>query len=145
MAEKNNLIYTWSDFETDIIQIKKEVDFIFFKTIVGVSKGGLPLAIKLSNILDSDFKVIYASSYKDKKQTTLRIEQFNPIMWEAPILLVDDIADTGRTLKEIKDQLEIWDKRVMVLTLFYKPHSIIKPTYWFHKVPNKTWVEMPWE
>lgn len=152
MKNKNSptLYYTWGDFEYGIKQIRDtaSIDFLTwlkFKTIVAVGKGGLPLGVKLSNVFGLPLKIIEASSYKNKKQKELCVEQFNPIMWENPILLVDDIADSGNTLKYVKEQLEVWGKKVTTLTLFLKPKSIIKPDYYLGIAPNKTWVNFPWE
>jgi len=142
---KNNYVYDWEDFEITIHQIENQINFNQFKTIIAIAKGGLLLGVKLSNLFNLPLKIVYAYSYINKKQKELCVEQFNCIKWESPVLLVDDIVDSGITLQDIKDQLEIWGKKVKTLVLFYKPKSIIKPDFYFQKVLNNTWVEFPWE
>jgi len=140
-----NYNYSWGDFTSDISRIKETVDFKKFNTLVEVSKGGLALGIKLANISKLPLKIVFANSYKNKKRKELIVEQFYPMTWKAPILLVDDIADTGETLAYIKTELTTWSRETEVLTLFYKPHSIVKPDYYFNKIGNKVWVNFPWE
>ena len=86
-----------------------------------------------------------AVSYVEKKQKILNVDYLNPIPIKGPILLVDDIADSGDTLQTVKDKLTVWHKEVTTLTLIYKTHSIIKPDYYYEKRINKQWVIFPWE
>jgi hypothetical protein len=142
--------YTWLDFDKDIEAIRKtaSTDFLTwskFKTILGVGKGGLLLAIKLSNIFDLPLKIVMANSYKDKKKESLVIQDFNPWSTKDPVLLVDDIVDSGETMQSIKNILEVWNKKVVTLSLVYKSHSIIKPDYYFNGIKNGVWVNFPWE
>ena len=63
---------------------------------------------------------------------------------DSNVLLVDDIADSGRTLKVALEHVYTFKpKSVRVLTLFKKSRSIITPDY-FHEVIDK-WVVFPWE
>ena len=143
---KNNIRnYIWNEFDEDVENIAKEVDLNQFQTIVGISKGGLVLAIKLSNWAELPLQIVTACSYKNKKKKELCVEYPNIISIKNPILLIDDIADSGVTLNTIKNHLEVWGKTVKTLTLFYKNKSIIKPDYWVHKVMDKIWVQFPWE
>jgi hypoxanthine phosphoribosyltransferase len=146
--------YTWEEFSFDMRELvrgnrsnKKEKGWriIHANTVVGIGKGGLPLAVILSNMKESPLKIIMANSYKNRKQKELCVEQFNPLLWKSPILLVDDIVDSGKTMKYIKSQLEVWGKKVFTVCLFYKKHSIIKPDAYFHRVKNNIWVKFPWE
>jgi hypothetical protein len=147
---KKEYNYTWSDFDVAVKIIKDtaSIDFLTwskFKTILGVGKGGLILAIKLSNIFDLPLKIVMTNSYKDKKKESLVIQDFNPWNTKDPVLLVDDIVDSGETLKSIKDILEVWNKKVITLVLCAKPHSIIKPDYSYLNIDNDFWVNFPWE
>jgi hypothetical protein len=60
------------------------------------------------------------------------------------ILLFDDIADTGETLKFVKKYLESRGvKKIYTATLFYKPHSMIKPDYYGEE--TVAWIIFPYE
>jgi len=51
------------------------------------------------------------------------------------MLVVDDIVDSGRTISKYKD----WD----TASIFYKPTSKVKPTYYAEKTND--WIVFPWE
>jgi hypoxanthine phosphoribosyltransferase len=60
------------------------------------------------------------------------------------VLIVDDIADTGRSLAVAKDYvLRKGAKEVKVATIHYKPDSIFKPDYCI--ASTTAWVVYPWE
>jgi uncharacterized protein len=144
------LTYTWGMFDRDIELIKKtaSIDYLTwskFKSIVAISKGGLVLGVKLANIFSLPLYIVNASSYDDNgKHKKLKIESFYPINREYPILLIDYISDSGKTLKEIKKHINIWSKEVTTLTLFYRKSSKFIPDHSFNIV-DKEWVVFPWE
>jgi len=138
------LNYTWTDFSEDLEVIEKALEHRY-DTVIGVAKGGLPLAVKVSNILGLPLKIVEAHSYTQKKQAELVIEQYNPIMWGPKILLVDDICDTGDTLKAIKENLEIWHKEVEILVIFKRNKVKFSPDHFLRKAKVKTWIKFPWE
>jgi hypothetical protein len=60
------------------------------------------------------------------------------------VLLVDDIADSGRSLAVAKDYItKKGAKEVRTATLHYKPESASKPDYFV--VTTTAWVVYPWE
>ncbi|MFP3279017.1 MAG: phosphoribosyltransferase family protein [Candidatus Micrarchaeota archaeon] len=61
------------------------------------------------------------------------------------ILLVDDIADSGKTIKVALDLFSKKFKRIVTATLAYKPHSIVKPDIVGKTVPSNTWVIFDYE
>ena len=140
----SNYIYTWVDFDSDLDVIKKNIRKEY-DTVVGISKGGLPLAVKVANILKLPLKVVEARSYTNRGRGNLVVEQFNPIPWGPRVLLVDDICDSGNTLFSITETLKVWKKKVETLTLIKRENSKFKPTYRLHELPKGIWVEFPWE
>lgn len=137
--------YTWENFGHDIKEIMVETPISYYKTIVGIAFGGLSLlSCFKNNFPDKRYEIIFAKSYQGKKKKQLVIEQFNPILWENPILLIDDIADSGGTLKTIKEKLEVWDKKVDILTLFHRKNSLVVPRYNLNDAGN-LWIVFPWE
>ena len=84
-----------------------------FDTIYGLPRGGLIPAVMLSHKLG----ISYASHRN--------------------ALVVDDICDSGKTLKTIQSPTAV---------LHYKPHtSIIEPTFYACKFESDDWVVYPWE
>jgi hypoxanthine phosphoribosyltransferase len=60
------------------------------------------------------------------------------------VLVVDEIADTGESLRLVKVHLiERGATEVKIATIYYKPWSIVTPDYYEKKTSN--WVVFPWE
>jgi len=88
------------------------------KTIYGIPRGGLPVAVHLSHIMKWSFATNpFDELYKN-------------------ILIVDDIADTGITLKK-------YDNLYLTATLFYKACSSVKPDFYVEETTK--WIVFPWE
>jgi len=139
------LDYDWEDFDVHIGNVMSFLDISKFKTIVGVAKGGLVLAVKLSNATNIPMKTITAKSYTDKAYIGLMVEDYDCSSWEGPILLVDDIVDRGLTMARLSTELKVKGKEVTTLALCFKPHSAFKPDYYQLQVENHMWVNFPWE
>ena len=108
--------FTWSEFDKSVEIIARECKSSKFSGIYGVPRGGLCLAVALSH----------------KLKVNLLSE---PIRNS---LIVDDIYETGITLKTFKNI-----KGASFFVLFSK----IKPTWWrtVHKAKKKEWIVFPWE
>ena len=63
-------------------------------------------------------------------------------MYGKKFLIVDDIADTGRTLEKAK-KLEVCHY-AKYATLDYHKQSIVVPDYWISEKGDK-WIVYPWE
>ena len=66
------------------------------------------------------------------------------------VLLVDDLADSGITLKKSIDWLEHFygfylDEKVRTGVLFYKSVSSFKPNYYIDYLEDSPWIHMPFE
>jgi hypoxanthine phosphoribosyltransferase len=60
------------------------------------------------------------------------------------LLVVDDVADTGKSICLVKSHLrESGAKEVRIVTLYYKPWSIITPDYYEKETSH--WIIFPWE
>jgi xanthine phosphoribosyltransferase len=115
------------------------------KIILPIARGGLTFAHLLSEILDiRDVYCINSIGYeKDKKLKNVKV--FNtPIMIEKRVLIVDDIADSGETLKEVLKVLKEKNPtcEFKTATLFYKKNSIVQPDYTLHEATE--WIEYFW-
>ncbi|MEM1959297.1 MAG: phosphoribosyltransferase family protein, partial [Candidatus Nitrosocaldus sp.] len=63
------------------------------------------------------------------------------------MLMVDDIADTGLTIKTINEILDGKGKSkdLIIATLYMKPRSIFKPDYYADICNDDEWIVFPWE
>jgi hypoxanthine phosphoribosyltransferase len=66
--------------------------------------------------------------------STVKVKFVVPLMQTVPeqstVLLVDDIADTGKVLSKTKAFFEKDGFAVAIATVYYKKSSIIEPTIW---------------
>ena len=108
--------FTWSEFDKSVEHIAKECQFLEFSGIYGVPRGGLCLAVALSH--------------------KLKIKLISEPIKNS--LIVDDIYETGITLKNFKD---------IEGTMFFVLFSKIKPKWWYtvHISKKKDWIVFPWE
>lgn len=115
--------------------------------IVGIARGGLIPAVRFSHLLnDRLMRVVHVKYYKDVDAPTEKPE----IFWsdveklKGKVLVVDDVADTGNTLKIVVDHLaERVEGEMKIATLVWKPRSKIKPDFFVFKTDK--WVVFPWE
>lgn len=58
------------------------------------------------------------------------------------VLVVDDVADSGRTLKLVMGLLEGWGVEADTAMFLEKPQTAYRPTYSWRKVEG--WIDFPW-
>jgi len=133
--------------EHQILQSKKKYDFI-----IGINRGGLIPSVMLSHKLGSIHGVHTVQSYSGKEkrdvQADLYISMIGFIKSHHNVLLVDDIADSGESLQVSLKTIKKKDsdvRNIDIATLYYKPKSVITPTYYSKKISNNMWIYFPWE
>ncbi len=119
-----------------------------FDLIVGVSRGGLVVTRLMSDFLSvENVQIVRSEYYTDVGKTMQkpRITQKIQIPISGKnVLLVDDVADTGASLIEIKKYLAAKrPSRLIVSTLFIKPWAKVMPDYFAAK--TSAWIVFPWE
>lgn len=141
---------TWSQIYEMLLNIADEIRKNSFKPdiIVGVSRGGWTPARVLSDLLDNpnlaNVKVeFYIGVAETKGEPTLS----QPVSMEVAgkkCLVVDEVADTGKSLQLIKEHLKAEGAvEVRIVTIYLKPWSIIKPDYYVKETSR--WIIFPWE
>ena len=122
MSEWSKIILTPQEFHDKILKLAEMIPKNKYTYVYGIPRGGLIIAVYLSHYLNlyilKDLKEVYLDS--------------QPI-----ILIADDVADTGETLK--------WFEGFDRATIYYKPRSIVKPTYFVEKCLNSDWIVYPYE
>ncbi len=139
---------TWSDYHVlsqkiaaAILTHEKPYDLI-----IAIGRGGLTFGHLLSDFLRIPISSITIQSYSDiQKQGEVVLTQgLSSRIDNKRILLVDDIADTGTTLKRAVSYLkDFHPSHITTATIFYKPHSSVRPDY-FAKQTTK-WILQPFE
>jgi len=117
-----------------------------FDRIITLAKGGWPMTVSLMDLLEIDqVASIGVKFYAGMNQRLAQpvIYQNLPVAVEGEtVLLFDDVADSGQSLKFVTDHLlESGAAGVKTATLIYKPHSAIKPDY--YAAQTETWIVFP--
>lgn len=129
------LLITWNEFDNAVSELTNQVirdgkpDIV-----VGIPRGGLPLAVTLSHQLEVP---LFIPSYGHSYAT----------ISDKDILIVDDISDTGQ---EMRQQLKYADQfecsQVRTLVLIEREGTIQPTTYkWKHIIKDEGWIIFPWE
>ena len=115
--------------------------------IISINRGGCVPGIYLSHRLNLKHKVIDiqlrdSNRSPDFKLVKQKIKRFDNI------LLVDDINDSGKTLKTIYNLSNAYSKKIYNATLIYNQESIIKTDFYGRMIKrseDKNWYVFPWE
>lgn len=121
--EDNKIHVTWQEMTNFVDKLIKELESkkIHPTGVYGVPRGGMILATLISYKLDI------------------------PLLLNASkgCLIVDDIADSGRTLLHFTENDTQFNK-YYIATMFYHKRSIVKPDFYVFEKTDK-WVIFPWE
>ena len=118
--------------------------------VVGIARGGLALAQQVAYYFNiKQVQSIGISSYRQKRQIGIKCYQPISIVkghWP-DILVVDDLADSGNTLKFVKDHLlEVSPEcKITIATLFMKTDTIVIPDIFCTTVDKKVWITFPYD
>jgi hypoxanthine phosphoribosyltransferase len=116
--------------------------------IIGVARGGVIPARILSDLLEnSNFTVIRVKSRHgnpdDRREPVLIQPLIFPVQGKK-VLVVDDVADTGRSLDMVKEHVQQQEaQETRIATLYYKPWSTVKPDY--YEKETEKWIVFPWD
>jgi hypoxanthine phosphoribosyltransferase len=124
---------------SQIKKSEKKYDYV-----LGIREGGLNLSVPLAKKLELPHKTIRISFYKDNftpsSEPLLEMDNFNN---EPNGLLVDDLIDTGRTIKFFEKEFQKMDIAVL---LWNKMNGWLrdKPRY-YARLKSTNWIVFPWE
>jgi len=116
--------------------------------IVGVSRGGWAPARVMSDLLENpELANVRAEFYLGVAETKGKPVITQPVSASVKgekVLVMDDVADTGRSLRLVKKHLlDEGATDVKIATIYYKPWSVLTPDY--YKKKTSLWVIFPWE
>jgi hypoxanthine phosphoribosyltransferase len=115
----------WNDVDRAINRLVASIHTsgIKFEAVGGLPRGGLIAAVMLSHRLSIPF-----------------VAQANIASVAGDILVVDDICDTGKTLKRFK-----FENNIYTAALHWKQSSEYQPHYFWEIAYENEWIVYPWE
>jgi hypoxanthine phosphoribosyltransferase len=116
--------------------------------IVGISRGGWPPARVLSDLLSNpNVANVRAEFYLGIAETGSEPTLTQPVSVKTlgkRVLIVDEVADTGKSLKMVKEHIvQEGAEEVKTVTVYYKPWSVVRPDYFAKETSD--WIVFPWE
>ena len=139
--------YPYENFKNDTNLLIRKVKDFKPDVIIGIARGGLSLAHVMAEGLDiRDVQTLRTELYdRDLKRDEITIHNRCLFSNTSRVLVVDDIADSGDTLKAVMNELisKNLDIEFKSATLFYKKTSVYEPHYWVNEA--KEWIEFFWE
>jgi uncharacterized protein len=141
---------TWNHIYDMLLCQAQKIQARHFKTdiIIGIARGGTVPARILNDLLEnSELAFIQIEHYFDINKTLQRPALKQALTTQITgmsALLVDDIADTGESLKLAQTHLQTQGAlEVKTATLYQKPQSGLTPD--FYEKQTESWVVFPWD
>ncbi len=153
----SDLYISWSDYHRKIEQLAAQIyqSGWEFNQIICLARGGLRVGDILSRIYKQPLAILATSSYSGpgkqergclsfSRHLTMTTEKLG-----SRILLVDDLVDSGVTLKETIPWLKMYSdtsiEEIRTAVIWYKACSVIKPDYYVDYLSDNPWIHQPFE
>ena len=136
MVEK--LFVTWDEVDQLVFKLYKQLKDQDIDKVVGISRGGLIPGVMLSHWLDAGFEPLEWQTRDGEFKDSAKPYNFNKNL--KGTIFVDDISDSGLTIKQIKELVP--NSRWAVL----HQKADIELEYTAQNLYNDDrWVVYPWE
>lgn len=147
--------YTINDFEEGVEKIYNNIlaTGTNFNRVVGICRGGLFLACRLSYKLKLPLTTV-SWSLRDNGEQESNLWLPIDINDGQRILLVEDIVDGGNTIKTLLDDWEasivepLKKENISIAACWYNTSQDIMPDFWHKTIDrntNKEWINFWWE
>jgi len=141
---------TYDQLHTGCVEIADTISRgpIKFDYILGLVRGGTFPAMILSHRLGIPMIAAHYSSKSGAGDNKNHSNNLPALYNGQTVLIVDDIADSGKTLEEVFKYYVLENKCVtFTAVLYYKEQDNgIVPDYYWQKIPTESeWVIFPWE
>lgn len=142
-SKNNELIITWDEFHLQTRNaLKKICKSMEIKGIIAIARGGVyPAGIFAQDLDIRDINIICSTSYENKKQLEV------PKLTRCPegdgegYIIIDDIVDTGKTIREIRKKLP----KAHYVAVYAKPEGVDLVDSHSVFVEQDVWVTFPWD
>lgn len=115
--------------------------------LLAIARGGLTLSHFMSQAMNirNLFTLNSIHYEKETKLDTFNIFNIPDLSFAKRVLIIDDIIDSGETMKEVLKLLK--DKfphvEFKIATLFYKKSALIQPDFYVKEA--NVWIDFFWE
>jgi len=149
MADEREIL-TWQDFgdgSRELADIIKADGFVP-EVVVAIARGGLLLAgalaynleVKNCGALNAEF---YTGIDERLDEPIILAPYLDEVSLKGKkVLLVDDVSDSGRTLKMVLEIITLAGAEVKTTCLYSKSHTVLEPDYTWRS--TDLWIMFPW-
>jgi hypoxanthine phosphoribosyltransferase len=141
---------TWDQIYEMLLSLAERIRKSRFKPdiVLAVSRGGWIPARVLCDLLGdlnlADVGVEFYLGVAETKDEPTLARPASVSLAGRNVLIVDEVADTGKSLKLVKEHVASQGaKAVKVAVIYSKPHSIVKPDFFAGE--TSSWIVFPWE
>jgi hypoxanthine phosphoribosyltransferase len=143
-------VLSWSLFGTAVRELAVTVAGSGYRPdlVLGIARGGLPIAGGIAYALGAKMVgTLNVEFYTGIGTTLVEPVVLPPLLDLAAIadqrvLVVDDVADSGRTLALVLDLVRERVSEARSAVLYEKPRSIVRPDYAWRR--TERWISFPW-
>lgn len=132
---------SWDEFHRDTLALLDDLSQQRWRGAIGIARGGLIPATIIARELNLrlvDSLCIASYDHQDQSSVeVLKAVDGDGDGW----LLVDDLVDTGNTLKVAKNMLP----KAKVAVVYAKPAAIELADYYGREFDQNTWLHFPWD
>ncbi len=154
--DEENLWVSWDDYHRLVARLAVNVHESGWKfdKILCLARGGVRPGDTISRIFDVPLAILSTSSYREEAGTVqgnLDIGKYITMtkgQLSGRVLLVDDLADSGVTLKRVQEHLkdaypDVTEVKSAVL--WCKACSSVRPDFFVDYLESNPWIHQPFE
>jgi hypoxanthine phosphoribosyltransferase len=129
----------------------QSVDMGVYNGVVAIENGGVPFGKYVAKKLKMPFTTIKIQFYSDDdipNDKPIHVDiDIDKLKSMTPFILVDDIVDTGRTIKYFQNVTEFSRvKDFWLMSLHWCiDHSVVAPCIYGAEKTKNEWIVYPWE
>jgi hypoxanthine phosphoribosyltransferase len=150
-----HLYVSWDEYHMLIerLALKIHASHWEFDQILCLARGGLRPGDVISRVFDKPLAIMSTSSYRAEEGTIQgRLDMAKYITMPkgdlaGRVLLVDDLSDSGVTLRAVVDRLRGMDtiRELRSAVIWTKGVSAYTPDYYVELLPTSPWIHQPFE
>jgi len=148
MSEREHLSYT--EFGSAVIDLAHQIRNSQFQPeiVLSIARGGFFLGAALGYALGVKNSFTMSVEFYTGIEERLPMPVVLPPVPNkvdlkgATVLIADDVADSGETLRLVQEFWRGTVKEARTVVLYEKPRSVVKPDYVWRKTDK--WIEFPW-
>jgi hypoxanthine phosphoribosyltransferase len=141
---------TWGDLGAAVDDLAKQIDSSGFnpEAVLALARGGLPLAGALAYALGvknmATLNIEFYTGVDERLEDPLLLPPVPDLalLGAERLLVVDDVADTGRTLALARDFCAQHGLDVRTAVLYEKPQSVVRSDFVWRRTDR--WINFPW-